>query len=279
MSSRIIPTQKPMLLKGLLKFERTLKYQNHDNKSVSSSDSTKGYLTWSKPRECEDYVERLQTAAEDLLRENRRLRKSHDWFRDGVCALAKLDLLKDPNRWMNKWNELKAHMDTLTRTYSRTRMKDWILFWDHQVYKILEAAYCFGLESLNENLPEIKCDLVFTQRRLQLRPNLEELRTTYFKQMRRFIEIPIKFEGFSGNASVYRRMFHRNGKALIQVYKKASNLFDRLRSLRDSMKPWTALGTIVDVDNYVEKEVKTLAEYVVFERVKRENVKSYHSLI
>ena len=141
--------------------------------------------------------------------------------------------------------------DSLTHTYTHTYR-----------YKILEAAYCFGLESLNENLPEIKCELVFTQRRLQLRPNLEELRTTYFKQMRRFIEIPIKFQGFSGdNASVYRRMFHRNGSALIQVYKKASDLFDRLQTLRDSMKPWTALGTIVDVDDYVQSEVKTIQEY------------------
>ena len=144
MESRIISTQRPMLLKGLLKFERTLKRKDGDgsDRSVSSSDSTKGYLTWSKPRECEDYVERLQHAAEELLRENRRLRKSHEWFRDGVCALARLDLLKDPNRWMKKWNELKSHMDTLTKTYTRARMKDWILFWDHQVYV---TRFCFLL--------------------------------------------------------------------------------------------------------------------------------------
>jgi hypothetical protein len=37
-----------------------------------------------------------------------------------------------------------------------------------QLYKALEVGYCMGLESLNENLPEIKAELVFTQKQLQV---------------------------------------------------------------------------------------------------------------
>ena len=38
-----------------------------------------------------------------------------------------------------------------------------------QLYKALEVGYCMGLESLNENLPEIKAEMVFSQKQLQVR--------------------------------------------------------------------------------------------------------------
>eukprot|EP00939_MAST-03C_sp_MAST-3C-sp1_P003113 g3113.t1 len=277
MGTQIVATQKPMLLESLLAFEKTLKQRDNNNasKSRSSSESSKGSVTWSKPRECEDYVQRLQQAAETLLSENRKLREVHDWLSAGVKRLMALNLLRDPEKWTSQWSTLKVKMDEMKRRYPSHRIDRWVLYWDHQVYKALEAGYRWGLESLNENLPEIRCELIFTQRRLQLRPPIEELRASYFKQMRRFIEIPIKFEGFGGNKIVYQRMFDRNGSALIQVYKKADDLFDRLAALRDSMRPWTALGTIVDVDDYVAREVGSLAEFDVnFKMIKKRQKQS-----
>lgn len=40
-------------------------------------------------------------------------------------------------------------------------MKTWKMHWDRQLYKALEHQYQIGLEALNENLPEIKVELVF----------------------------------------------------------------------------------------------------------------------
>ena len=40
-------------------------------------------------------------------------------------------------------------------------MKPWKLHWDVQLYKALEHQYQLGLEILNENLPEIKVELLF----------------------------------------------------------------------------------------------------------------------
>ncbi len=37
-----------------------------------------------------------------------------------------------------------------------------------QLYKALEVGYCMGLESLNESLSEIKAELVFAQKQLQV---------------------------------------------------------------------------------------------------------------
>ena len=67
MDSEIIATQKPMLLDGLIAFEKTLARKNTKGKSV----------TWNDPVECQEYVDRLQKAAERLSFENRKLRKVH----------------------------------------------------------------------------------------------------------------------------------------------------------------------------------------------------------
>ena len=40
-------------------------------------------------------------------------------------------------------------------------MRPWTLHIDHQLYKALEHQYQLGLEALNENLPEIKVELLF----------------------------------------------------------------------------------------------------------------------
>lgn len=40
-------------------------------------------------------------------------------------------------------------------------MAPWKSHWDRQLYKALEYQYKMGLESLNENLPEIKVDLTY----------------------------------------------------------------------------------------------------------------------
>ena len=69
------------------------------------------------------------------------------------------------------------------------------------MYKALEAGYQMGLESLNENLGEIRAELVFTQRLLQFKPPLEELRASYYRDTKKFVSIPNSFEGF-GNVKV-----------------------------------------------------------------------------
>lgn len=70
-----------------------------------------------------------------------------------------------------------------------------------KMYKALEAGYQMGLESLNENLSEVRAELVFAQRQLQFKPPLEELRAAYYRETKKFVSIPNTFEGF-GNGKV-----------------------------------------------------------------------------
>jgi hypothetical protein len=54
---------------------------------------------------------------------------------------------------------------------------------------------------------------------LQFRPSLEELRSNYYREMRKFIALPSQFSGF-GNAHVFAPMADRNSASLTQVYRK-----------------------------------------------------------
>ena len=83
-----------------------------------------------------------------------------------------------------------------------------------------------------------RCDLEFKGRRLQLRPALEELRTEFYREIKKFISIPTGFKGlgyFEEGAAgkhkvlkIFRDMPDRCLRSLQVVYEKASELFQNL---------------------------------------------------
>lgn len=207
-------------------------------------------------------MSQLQKAAERLTLENRRLRKAHLRMVDETVLLMQTDILRNKDRWKLRWKSLSDIAKATASAYSSDRMSKWYQHWDHQVYKALEAVYRFGLESLNENLPDIKCELVFSQRKLQFRPSVEELRASYYRQMSKFISIPNNFAGL-GNADVYSKMSDLNPQSLIQVYVKAEKLFTRLAKLQKSLTSWVLLGRVPDIFEYVEANVTEVQEWEV----------------
>lgn len=253
MGAQMIEEQKPMLLNALLAFEEVVKHPSIQRSSKN--------VTWSNLEECEEYVVRLQQACETLSMENRKLRRAHTKYVEDVVSLMDIDLLRHREKWKSKWNDMKTSMAALSRKYSGKHMQKWILHWDHQLYKALEASYQMGLESLNQNLPEIKSELVFVQRKLTFKPPIEELRATYFKEMKKFISVPNAFQGFGTNGAIFSSMSDHNAKSLVQVYRSAETLFDQLDGLRRSLEPWTVLGKAADIDSFVEEHVTEVAEW------------------
>ena len=71
--------------------------------------------------------------------------------------------------------------------------KLWLTHINYQIYKALEVQYRMGLESLNENLPEISADLTYRDTRIEFRPSFEELKERYFSEITKFITIPQRF--------------------------------------------------------------------------------------
>lgn len=59
-------------------------------RSQSHDGSGKLQITWENPKELEQYISKLQSAAERLSTENRKLRRWHSDFNDKVIFLSPL---------------------------------------------------------------------------------------------------------------------------------------------------------------------------------------------
>ena len=218
-------------------------------------------VSWSNPAECENYIKTLQDAAEKLSSENRSLRRVHESLISQTISLMNVDLLRQTDMWKGKWRDIKERMNAVRSRYSERDCRSWVMHWDHQMYKALEASYQMMLESLNEQLPEIKIELVFANKKVEFKPPLENIRQSYFNEMKKFVAMPHSFEGF-GNAAIYRKMGSRNSTRLIKVYARAERLFDKLTAVLQRYAPLVRLGQVPDLDLYVEQNVNRPEEYV-----------------
>ncbi|KAG8584671.1 hypothetical protein GDO81_004716 [Engystomops pustulosus] len=256
---QMIQSQRPMMLKSALAFEQIIK----TSKASSGDPGQKTRITWDNPKELQSYIEKLQSAAEQLSTENRKLRKKHTDFCEKVVALMSVDLLRQQQRWKDGLLEMRSVLSGLEYQGMRSSdMKAWRQHWDHQLYKALEHQYQMGLEALNENLPEISIDLTFKQGRLQFKPPYEEIRAKYYRDMKRFISIPNQFRGVSepGAEAIFSVMPERNANGFITVFSKAEDLFRRLSAVMDRFKEWVVLGQ-VDVDALIEKHLHDVHDW------------------
>lgn len=242
---QIVDVQQELLLESLMSFTNMV--------------TTKA-SSWNNPIECETYIRKIQEAAEALSLENRNLRKLHEFFIQQTVGLMNIDLLRQADIWKAKWRTMKEKINALKIRYKEKDARNWIRHWDFQIYKALEASYQMGLESLNENLPEMKIEIIFTNKRLEFKPPLEQIRQSYYSEMRRFAALPSSFEGFGGNGDIFKKMGVKNSKRLVQVYAKAEGLFDQLSALLKKYAPWVRLGQI-DLDAFVEANVHTPEEF------------------
>ncbi|KAG5269301.1 hypothetical protein AALO_G00200500 [Alosa alosa] len=257
---QMIPSQKPMMLSYALAFEQVIKQNPRSNSRESAG---KLQITWDNPKELEVYIGKLQSAAERLSTENRRLRKWHTDFTEKVVTLMNVDLLRLQQRWKDGLQELRTGFATLeSQGFRSGDMKAWRQHWNHQLYKALEHQYQVGLEALNKNLPEICIDLTFKQGRLQFRPPFEEVRAKYFREMKRFISIPNQFKGVSevGEEPIFGVMIDRNASGFLTIFDKAEDLFSRLLQVQDKFRDWVVLGQ-VDMEALVVKHLHNVQDW------------------
>ena len=116
-------------------------------------------------------------------------------------------------------------------------MKPWLAHWDRQLYKILEYQYQLGLDTLNENMPEIKCELTF-RHKIQFRPPIEELKSKYYREMKRFISIPNNFKGVNETKRnlIFQTIIERNSSGLMHCFLRSQMLLKTLMSVTDIFK-------------------------------------------
>jgi len=240
MEGGILKEQRGMLLDSLVAFEDVV------SKPGGKKDGEQ--ITWGNPSECETYVERLHKATEKLKNENARLRAVHDSLAEKTVGLMAINLLAQKARWQGQWNSMQTLMSTLSSKYTPARMTKFILYWNAQIYKALEASWRMGLESLNESMGELKCEIVYVQKQLQFKPPLESLRSKYYVKLRSFLSFPgSKFIGFAEDGSgkkIMSKMQKNNEEGVKQVYMKAEELFAKLSLLLKKYEPYTILGAV-----------------------------------
>jgi len=66
-----------------------------------------------------------------------------------------IDLLRSKQVWIDKAQQVKLMVQQETKGRPGDMCRLWLTDINQQIYKALEYQYRIGLESLNENLPDI----------------------------------------------------------------------------------------------------------------------------
>ncbi len=186
------------------------------------------------------------------------------------------------------------------RTYSGPAVKKWKRHWEHQLYKVFEFQYRMCIDSLNEYTLDLAIQLKYTNKRLTYQPSLEELRSKYYKSLKRFLDMPkTSFRGFetsdgasSGSggagsgadskassaaaasskskvgtnltgseiAALYVQIPERNSEGIYNVYASAESLFSQLASFIRAHSHWVALGS-VNIEEFVDARLVDVGDW------------------
>ncbi|KAJ3344816.1 Cytoplasmic dynein 2 heavy chain 1 [Entophlyctis luteolus] len=231
---QMLPSQYNMLLEHAKSFERLVR----DPLIVpENKNKPGGGFDWSLQNSVEDYINKLQSSANQLTSENRRLRKFHNEITDIVVNLMSVDLVKPQGK--SKWKELINSIRSIIAS-AQEGLKDidtlpWRNHWDHQLYKALE------------------------HQKLQFRPPFENIKANYYREMKNIINIPSLFKGL-GDSAIFLKMVDNNPAVLSIVYRKTDELFQNLMIVYDSFKDWMVLGTI-SLEEFVQDNLVEAADW------------------
>lgn len=245
--SEIIVSQMPMLLKDADEFEKVVQ---GGGKSI----------TWGDGAKLDNYQRDLKMAMDRLTDKNRRLRRAHEEVSDIVVRLMRdTDLVRQRDKWKDLIGEMRGIFKQV-EDEGFEKVKTWRKHWDHQLFKALDFQYKLGLECCHENLPPMEAKLVFKGKKLVFEPPFEDLRANYYKELKRFIGIPLIFKGV-GETDIFRTIPDRNSSGLAIVFQQAEKLFKKLSDYADSQAHWVAIGTIDDLDQFVENNITEVEDY------------------
>lgn len=252
---QMLPCQQAMMLDEALAFEKLVI-------SAKKDETTKNLISWDNPKYLQEFIEKLQAAAERLTLHNRQLRRAHSEICDKVKQLINLDLLKEVNIWKDIMNEIRDEIGKQGRSISNSsNILPWISHWDRQFYKALQLQYQWGIENFHAQIPQIQAQLMFKDRQLQLRPPLEEIRAKYYRELKKFISIPLKFHGVQDQANeLFAKVIERNANRFWSVYEKAEQLLDKLASVGNEFEDWIVLGQ-VDLEILIAKHFTKAADW------------------
>ncbi|ESN99131.1 hypothetical protein HELRODRAFT_66985, partial [Helobdella robusta] len=235
---QIIPCQQPMMLESAVAFE---------NLVTKFKDGSDG-ISWNNPKELEEYVSKLEKASDTFMGNIRRLRKCHEVIHNKVVLnLMDTDMLKKLSTWKSELVEIRRVMNELiNQGFKAENMKLWKHHWNVQLYKALEHQYYKGLIAFNDNMPEMKVELVFSGQQIAYRPSYEEIQAKYFREIRKFCSIPTLFKGVGDGTveTIFVALTDKNPQVMFRCFHQANRLFKQLLDIKEQYNPWVVLGTM-----------------------------------
>ncbi|OUC49685.1 ATPase family protein [Trichinella nativa] len=183
----MLPCLQAMMLDAAVAFEKVIKVPKVGEPKYSDSVFT---VSWNDPKEVENYIMRLQEAAERITVLNRQLQYYHQQICQKVLMLMDINLLHHQKKWKDSLAEIREiFRDAARLNINANNMKPWIIHWDWQLYKVLDYQYRLGLIKFSDTLSKMKVEILFSQKKLKLKPPIEEIRSKYYREIRREIEI------------------------------------------------------------------------------------------
>ena len=261
---QIIPSQQPLLIASSRAIESLLRNPNLGGGSDWSDGKIK--VNWDAPKELQAYIAKLQKATEAFSSENRRLRNSHSVLNTFIEELYEIDLLKFHSKWRKYLSDIRELLVRVEveNNYDPSHIRAWYIHWDHQLYKSLEYWYTHGIHSLQDSLPEIKIDIVYRNCELHFRPPFEEVRAKYFRELRKFLNIPRNFRGVGKTENISGKLFsqiiERNSKHFSNIYIETEKLLQRLRMVLSHYQPWIVFAA-VNFQELLDNYCQTVASF------------------
>ena len=160
------------------------------------------------------------------------LRKWHRTIVDKVTALFAMDLIRQKEAWKRAVKELRLIFQNLETEFRKDLQGAWRTLGPPAVQGT-EYQYHRGLETLNDMLPQMSVSSIFKQRKLQFDPPLEEIRTSHYKQVKDFLQLPLVFKGLVEASEAWflprhDRFFRRRRPDVYQSLRKTEALFVKL---------------------------------------------------
>ncbi|KRX75214.1 Cytoplasmic dynein 2 heavy chain 1 [Trichinella sp. T6] len=250
----MLPCLQAMMLDAAVAFEKVIKVPKVGEPKYSDSVFT---VSWNDPKEVENYIMRLQEAAERITVLNRQLQYYHQQICQKVLMLMDINLLHHQKKWKDSLAEIREIFRDATRlNINANNMKPWIIHWDWQLYKVLDYQYRLGLIKFSDTLSKMKVEILFSQKKLKLKPPIEEIRSKYYREIRRFISIPCNFKGCSDNLpfgkSIFESIVSRNSYYIQNAYEKIEDLLEKLQMTKNCFNKWAVIGS-ADIETLIEE--------------------------
>ncbi len=122
-------------------------------------------------------------------------------------------------------------------------------------YRIFFLNFTFREKSIQYKLPSS----------LQAQSSIEAIKATYYREMKRFLSIPLTFKGCSDTSSsnkhlIFQSIMSIHSDDIVACFYTTNELFAKLERGLDQYKEWVVLGQ-VDIEELVEKNLQNVEDW------------------